>query len=154
MFEAIDFRLVAFALYTILWPFVSYYFIRRKIAPWSGGAFLVMGDETLRPIDWEYRPTLPSGSTIKGIFLAGATVTLVPHVNISVGLRNDSLDPRKRCCYYMPIQNPDGVLLDFCEPMCGTQTRWCDIVISSAFSWRGAEGFKGTRNMATIFFTK
>ena len=153
MFESIDFRLVAIGLYAILWPFVIHYFIRRKIIPWSGGAFLMMSDSSLRPIDWRYNIRIPKGSAIKGIFLAGARANHMPLIEVNPFPQESFKNPDfrlKRGCF-RPLQEPHGVSLTLVEPLGGTEVKFCDLRIDYFFPWIGAAD-DGTRNMVTINF--
>lgn len=64
---------IAIILFIILCPCISYIVVKKKLIPWNGGVMILMGDDSLVPIDFsESKFVLKEGWEIKGFFLPGA----------------------------------------------------------------------------------
>lgn len=122
---------IAVILFIILCPYVSYILVRRELIPWNGGVMLLMGDDSLAPIDFsKHRFSLDSEWQIKGVFLPGALRYNLPEVGIRT----------KKRVYYSYIEADGGVYVMFDEPLSSKNVNTYLILdVASAFPWKGQQ---------------
>lgn len=126
---------IAVILFIILCPCVSYILVRRKLIPWNGGVMLLMGNDSLVPIDFsKHSFPLDSEWQIKGVFLPGALKYNLPEVGVRA---------EKRVCYSY-VEADGGVYVIFDEPLsCKNVNSFFILDVASAFPWKGAPEKRG-----------
>jgi hypothetical protein len=124
------YEFISAALFVICTSFVSHYLIKRKLAPWSGGVFLVMEDNLMVQVrfdssHWD-KQSIPSKSKIKEIFLAGARANMMPHVCVHT---------ESSQCYYI-CESEHGAYIMYQTPI-GNSGKNLYLDIDAPYWWRG-----------------
>lgn len=147
---------IAIILFLALCPCLSYIIIRRRLTPWSGGVFFVMGDDSLVPVKWsKYEWDIPTNSVIKGVFLAGARANMVPDVHFRRFLRDkegqrDGLS--KEMVSYYQYESDNGVYQIYCDPMDGSRFNFFLLDAFAPYPWKGYKNTSRDRGYYNFVF--
>ncbi len=129
---------IALILYAILCPCASYILVKKKLTPWSGGVFLVMGDDSLVQVDWSrFESNIPTKSIIKGVFIAGARANMAPEVSFRRFLRNKDARLTKEMVSYCQYETDNGVYQIYCDPMDGSRFDFFMLDVFAPYPWKG-----------------
>lgn len=144
-------KYIGLALCIIIVLLIKYqYELKNRPAFWSGGVFLVMGDDSLVPVKWnQFEMHIPADSVIKGVFLAGAHRNMMPSVSFRLGRPNDETFTKTDSLYcYLLEESDNGVFQYYCEPICGKDFDMAILDVNSAMSWKG---YRSTHNDGSYY---
>ncbi len=129
---------LALILFCILCPCISYIIVKRMIIPWTGGVYLVMGDDKKVLVDFSGLDTkIQYDSTVKGIFLSGARANMMPSVSLRRFLRCKTQKLSVEMVSHYLYEGDDGVYQMFCRPMEGSEFHFFLVDVYAPYPWRG-----------------
>lgn len=120
---------IVIILFIVLCPCISYIVVKKKLIPWNGGVMVLMGDDSLVPLDFsESKFVLKDGWEIKGFFLPGAMRHSLPQINVRV----------KKSVYYRYDERDGGVYVLFDEYLSAKNVYpYFFLDVASSSPWKG-----------------
>ncbi len=126
--KVMDWLLILFLLiFLAMCPLVSYAAIRRTLVPWNGQVMLILEDDSLVPLHLMTNKTIID-KPVKGAFLPGARVDMMPYVEFACHGDTSSSTIR----YFALEQTWDGVVMNLSEPLPIATTR---VIVRSPYRW-------------------
>ncbi len=103
--------------------------VKKQLIPWNGGVMILMGDDSLVPIDFrENKFALSEGWEIKGFFLPGALKHSLPDINVRV----------EKSVYYRHYEKDGGVYVIFDESLNAKNVQSYFLLdVTSSSPWKG-----------------
>lgn len=100
----------------------------------------MMGDNSLIPVRWKNSSVdynIPTNSVIKGVFLAGARVSMMPSVSFRRMLRPEKGKLSKEMISYEQYEGDGGVYQIYCDPMDGARFSSFFLDVYAPYPWSG-----------------
>ena len=120
---------ITIILFIVLCACISYIVIKKQPIPWNGGVMVLMGDDSLAPIDFsESTFVLNDEWEIKGFFLPGALRHSLPEVQLGA----------EKYVYYRYVEKDGGVYVMLSECLNAENVRSSFVLaITSSSPWKG-----------------